>query len=45
MDNDFMEIDLSNENDAFELTEAKKRELDRRLEWGRHNPNQGPNMG
>ena len=29
------------ENEAFELTDAQKRELDRRLEWAKHNQGQG----
>jgi len=29
------------ENGAFELTDAQKQELDRRLEWTRNNPRQG----
>ena len=32
---------IAEENEAFELTEAQKRELDRRLELARNNPNQG----
>jgi len=29
------------ENGAFDLTDAQKEELDRRLEWTRNNPGQG----
>jgi putative addiction module component (TIGR02574 family) len=36
-----MEIDLTNEDEVFELTETQKRELDRRLELARNNPSQG----
>ncbi|HEX6715748.1 MAG TPA: addiction module protein [Pyrinomonadaceae bacterium] len=32
---------IAEENEAFELTDAQKRELDRRLEWVRSNPRQG----
>ena len=32
---------IAEENEAFELTEAQKRELDRRLESVRRNPGQG----
>jgi putative addiction module component (TIGR02574 family) len=32
---------IAEENEAFELTEAQKRELDRRLESARSNPGQG----
>jgi len=32
---------IAEENQAFELTEAQKRELDRRLELARANPGQG----
>jgi putative addiction module component (TIGR02574 family) len=32
---------IAEENQAFELTDAQKRELDRRLESGRDNPGQG----
>jgi len=32
---------IAEENEAFELTEAQKRELDRRLEAARANPGQG----
>ena len=32
---------IAEENGAFELTDAQKRELDRRLEWARNNPGQG----
>ena len=32
---------IAEENEGFELTEAQKRELDRRLEFARNNPNQG----
>ena len=32
---------IAEENEAFELTDAQKRELDRRLESARTNPAQG----
>ena len=32
---------IAEENEAFELTEAQKRELDRRLELARDNPGRG----
>jgi putative addiction module component (TIGR02574 family) len=32
---------IAEENEAFELTDAQKRELDRRLEFARNNPGQG----
>ncbi|HKG47340.1 MAG TPA: addiction module protein [Pyrinomonadaceae bacterium] len=32
---------IADENEALELTDAQKRELDRRLEWVRKNPGQG----
>ena len=32
---------IAEENEAFELTDAQKRELDRRLESARSNPGQG----
>jgi putative addiction module component (TIGR02574 family) len=32
---------IAEENQAFELTDAQKRELDRRLELARTNPGQG----
>ena len=32
---------IAEENEAFELTDAQKRELDRRLESSRNNPGQG----
>jgi putative addiction module component (TIGR02574 family) len=32
---------IAEENDGFELTDAQKRELDRRLESARNNPGQG----
>jgi putative addiction module component (TIGR02574 family) len=32
---------IAEENQAFELTDAQKRELDRRLESARSNPGQG----
>lgn len=32
---------IAEENEAFELTETQKRELDRRLEWARNNPGKG----
>ena len=32
---------IAEENQAFELTDAQKRELDRRLELARANPGQG----
>jgi putative addiction module component (TIGR02574 family) len=32
---------IAEENEAFELTDAQKRELDRRVEWVRNNPGQG----
>jgi len=32
---------IAEENQAFELTEAQKRELDRRLDLARANPGQG----
>ena len=32
---------IAEENEAFELTDARKRELDRRLESARSNPGQG----
>jgi putative addiction module component (TIGR02574 family) len=32
---------IAEENGAFELTEAQKQELDRRLESARNNPGQG----
>ena len=32
---------IAEENEAFELTDAQKRELDRRLESARANPGQG----
>jgi putative addiction module component (TIGR02574 family) len=32
---------IAEENEAFELTEPQKRELDRRLESARSNPGQG----
>ena len=32
---------IAEENQAFELTDAQKRELDRRLEAARNNPAQG----
>ncbi|HJS23463.1 MAG TPA: addiction module protein [Pyrinomonadaceae bacterium] len=32
---------IAEENEAFELTDAQKRELDRRLESARNNPGQG----
>ena len=32
---------IAEENQAFELTDAQKRELDRRLESSRANPSQG----
>ena len=32
---------IAQENEAFELTDAQKRELDRRLETSRKNPGQG----
>ncbi len=32
---------IAEENEAFELTDAHKRELDRRVEWVRNNPVQG----
>lgn len=36
-----MEMELINEDEAFDITEAQKRELDRRLELARNNPSQG----
>jgi putative addiction module component (TIGR02574 family) len=33
---------IAEENQAFELTDAQKRELDHRLESSRANPDQGP---
>ena len=32
---------IAEENEAFELTDAQKRELDRRLESSQNNPGQG----
>ena len=32
---------IAEENEAFELTDAQKRELDRRMEGVRNNPGQG----
>ncbi|HKP82410.1 MAG TPA: addiction module protein [Pyrinomonadaceae bacterium] len=32
---------IAEENESFELTDAQKRELDRRLESARNNPGQG----
>ena len=32
---------IAEQNEAFELTDAQKRELDRRLESARNNPGQG----
>lgn len=32
---------IAEENETFELTDAKKRELDKRVEWVRNNPGQG----
>lgn len=32
---------IAHENEAFELTDAQKRELDRRIETARKNPGQG----
>ena len=32
---------IAEETEAFELTDAQKQELDRRLEWVRKNPSQG----
>ena len=32
---------IAEENDAFEITDAQKRELDRRVEWIKNNPGQG----
>ena len=32
---------IAEENEAFELTDAQKRELDKRVEWVRNNPGQG----
>jgi len=32
---------IAEENQAFELTDAQKRELDRRLDWARANPGEG----
>ena len=32
---------IAEENQAFELTDAQKRELDRRLDWARANPGGG----
>jgi putative addiction module component (TIGR02574 family) len=32
---------IAEENDAFDLTDAQKRELDRRLEAAKSNPRQG----
>ena len=32
---------IAEENEALELTDAQKRELDRRVEWVRNNPGQG----
>jgi putative addiction module component (TIGR02574 family) len=31
---------IAEENEAVELTDAQKRELDRRMEWVRNNPGQ-----
>jgi putative addiction module component (TIGR02574 family) len=32
---------IAEENETLELTDAQKRELDRRLEWTKNNPCQG----
>jgi putative addiction module component (TIGR02574 family) len=32
---------IAEENEAFALTDAQKRELDRRMEWVKSNPGQG----
>lgn len=32
---------IAEENESFELTDAQKRELDRRLEWAKANPGKG----
>jgi putative addiction module component (TIGR02574 family) len=32
---------IAEENEMLELSDAEKRELDRRLEWIRNNPGQG----
>ena len=32
---------IAEENETFELTDAQKRELDKRVEWVRNNPGQG----
>ena len=32
---------IAEENETFELTDAQKRELDKRVEWIRNNPGQG----
>jgi len=32
---------IAEENEAFELTDAQKRELDRRMAWAKDNPSQG----
>lgn len=32
---------IAEENESFELSDAQKRELDRRMEWVRNNPGQG----
>jgi len=36
---------IAEENQAFELTDAQKRELDRRLEWARTNSGQDSAVG
>jgi putative addiction module component (TIGR02574 family) len=36
---------IAEENQAFELTDAQKRELDRRLEWAKSKPRPRPHMG
>ncbi len=36
---------IAEENQALELTDAQKRELDRRLEWARTNAGQGRAIG
>ncbi len=36
---------IAEENQAFELTDAQKRELDRRLELARNNAGQGQSFG
>ena len=32
---------IAEESEAFELTDAQKKELNKRVEWARNNPGQG----